>query len=353
MPAREGGKTVTAPRVAVLMPAYNAAAYIEHTVQSILDQSFEDLLLIVVDDGSTDETAAILHRLAAEDARVLVIPAENGGPAKARNRALQAVPPGTEFLMFSDADDEYAPDAIQNALEKAGDAELALLGFSIRQPDGSERLYAEPEARYTPDSFGAALGRLYKANLLNQVWGKLFRASLVLDNALRFEDYRWGEDRLFLYDCLERAGSVAVLPESAYTYIMHPGESLITRWNPTRLEVSVRADERMEALCRRFGVTDERDFRYMFMKGVFSCLTTLFSPRCTLSYREKRAEIRRAVTNARVRERNRDVFGGAAVQALCTVVRTENVTLNYMTFFLVARAGALAPRLFTRLKHKK
>ncbi|MCR5575380.1 MAG: glycosyltransferase family 2 protein [Oscillospiraceae bacterium] len=342
-----------APRVAILMPAYNAAAYIEHTVNSILRQSFGDLLLIAVDDGSTDETAAILARLAAEDARVLPITVENGGPAKARNRALEAVPAGTEFIMFSDADDEYAPDAIRTALEKGGGADLVLMGFSIRQPDGSERLYAEPEAHYTPETLGGALGRLYKANLLNQVWGKLFRAPLILDNALRFEDYRWGEDRLFLYACLKHAQSVAVLPDNAYTYIMHPGESLITRWNPKKLETSVRADEGMEALCRRFGVTDERDFRYMFMKNVFSCLTTLYAPSCTLSRAEKRREIKRVITDERVRERSRDVFGGLPVQILCAVIRSGSVGLNAFTFRAVAFVGAAAPKLFTRLKHKK
>ena len=344
---------MSAPRAAILMPAYNAAAYVENTVRSILRQSFDDLLLIAVDDGSTDETPAILARLAAEDPRVRVLTAENGGPAKARNLALDAVPEGAEYLMFSDADDEYAPDAIRHALERGGGADLVLTGFTIRQSDGSTRLYSEPEMHLTAETLGASLGRLYKANLLNQVWGKLFRASLVQESGLRFENYRWGEDRLFLYACLERAQSVAVLPESAYTYIMHPGESLITRWNPKKLEASVRADEYMEALCRRFGVTDERVFRYMFMKNVFSCLTTLYAPSCTLTRAQRRTEIRRVITDERVRARSRGVFGGFAVRFLCAVVRSGSVTLNALVFRLVAFVGAAAPKLFTAIKHRK
>ena len=227
------------------------------------------------------------------------------------------------------------------------------MGFSILNPDGSEAKYFEPAARYTPDTIGAHLGRLYKANLLNQVWGKLFRADLVLGNGIGFQDYRWGEDRLFVYDCLEQAGTVAVLPDCKYQYIMYPGESLITRYYDKKLEVCCLADSRMEQLCRRFNVTDERDFRYMFMKSVFSCLTTLFSPKCGLTRAEKRAEIRRTLENERVQARSRGVFGGLAVKMLCAVIRTKSVTLNYAAFWFVAKAGTIAPALFTKLKHRK
>ena len=157
--------TPKAPRAAVIMPAYNAEATIEKTVRSILNQSMGDLLLIAVDDGSTDETAAILERLHEEDPRLLPIWVPNGGPARARNIALEAVPEGTEYLMFSDADDLLAPDALEYAIENGGDADLVLMGYSIVQPDGSENRYFESAALYTPLTLGAALGRLYKVYL--------------------------------------------------------------------------------------------------------------------------------------------------------------------------------------------
>lgn len=341
------------PQVTVIIPAYNAEAYIERCVRSILAQTHRALRLLVVDDGSTDRTGAILDALAAEDGRLEALHVENGGPAAARNRALDTLGPETDYILFSDADDEMPPDAIEYALREGAGADLVLMGFSIVQPDGSRSDYSEPFERLGPDTMGAALGRLYKANLLNQVWAKLFRASLILDAGIRFADYRWGEDRLFVYDCLERARSVAVLPECKYRYLMHPGESLITKYYDKKLEVCLLSDARMQALCRRFGVTDERDFRYMFMKSVFSCLTTLYAPSCALTRAQKRAEIARVVRNDAVRSRSREVFGGASMKLLCAVVRSGSITLNALCFRFVARAGALAPRLFTRLKHKK
>ena len=341
------------PLVTVIIPAYNAEAYIERCVRSILAQTHRELRLLVVDDGSTDRTGAILDALHEEDGRLQPLHAENGGPAAARNRALELLGPETDYILFSDADDEMPPNAIEYALREGAGADLVLTGFSIVQPDGSQSDYSEPFERLGPDTMGAALGRLYKANLLNQVWAKLFRAGLILDAGLRFADYRWGEDRLFVYDCLERAESVAVLPACKYRYLMHPGESLITKYYDKKLEVCLLSDQRMQALCRRFGVEDEADFRYMFMKSVFSCLTTLYAPSCTLTPSQKRAEIARVVSDDRVRGRSREVFGGASVKLLCAVVRSGSVPLNALCFRAVARAGTLAPRLFTRLKHKK
>ena len=340
-------------RVTIIIPAYNAEAFIEASVRSILAQSFRNLRLIVVNDGSKDDTGAVLERLSREDSRLTVLNVPNGGPAMARNHGLDAVEPGTEYIMFADADDELAPDTVEYAVNNAGDADLVLMGFSIRNADGSIALYREPEQQLQPGDVGAVLGKLYKANLLNQVWAKLFRAGLILDNGIRFPDYRWGEDRLFIYDCLERAESVTVLPECKYCYIMHPGESLITRYYDKKPDVCLESDRRMQELCRRFAVEDEGDFRYMFVKSIFSCMTTLFSPTCQLTKAEKKQEIRRMLTDPQVQERSRNVFGGAAVKGLCAVLHTRCVWLNYAAFGFVAWVGSAAPRFFTKLKHRK
>ena len=342
-----------APKVAVIMPAYNASEFIESSVRSILSQSFCDMELIVVNDGSKDNTGELLAALAAEDKRLRPVTVENGGPAMARNHGLDLVQPGTEYIMFADSDDELAPGAIAYAVEKMADAELALLGFTIRNADGSEANYFEPEEYLTADNMAAALGRLYKANLLNQVWAKLFKASLILDNNIRFPDYRWGEDRLFIYDCLEKADKVAVLPECIYSYIMHPGESLITKYYDKKFAVCLESDKRMQGLCTRFGVTEEGDFRYMFAKSIFSCMTTLFAKNCALSDKEKRRVIAEIVSHPQVKERCCDAFGGAAVKGLCKVIQTGNVSLNHTAFKFVAWTGSALPALFTKLKHKK
>jgi len=342
-----------APKVAIIMPAYNAGEFIEASVRSILGQSCQELQLIVINDGSKDNTGEILRRLAEEDSRLVTLSVENSGPAMARNRGLELVQPGTGYIMFADSDDELRSDAIEYALSRAEDTDLVLMGFTIRNADGSKADYFEPEQLLSEEDMCEALGRLYKANLLNQVWAKLFRAELLLESSIRFPDYRWGEDRLFIYDCLEKARRVKVLPECIYSYIMHPGESLITKYYDKKFAVCLESDLRMQGLCRRFGVEDDSIQRYMFAKSIFSCITTLFARNCPLSEKEKRQLIAQMISHPQVKERCRGAFGGAAVKGLCAVMQTGSVPLNYGAFRFVAWTGEALPALFTKLKHKK
>ena len=341
--------------LAVIMPAYNAGKYIEKAVYSILEQSYKDLRLIVVDDGSTDDTAQILRRIRQQDSRLVPISVPNGGPALARNRGLDAVEPGTEYVMFADADDELLPDAVEYAMAGAGGADMVFFGFTIVDSvSGRQRNYCEPEQLLDREALSSAFGRLYKANLFNQVWGKLFKAELI-GPGHRFPDYRWGEDRLFIFSCLEDVRSLKILPECKYRYIMHPGESLISRFCQDKPLVCLEADAEVQRLCASLGCGEDTDAdcRYMFAKSIFSCMTTLFSPNCPLRAGEKAEYVRRIINEPQVRLRCRKVFGGSVPNLLCSVVRSGQVWLNMAVFRLLVLAGRLSPALFTRLKHRK
>lgn len=339
-------------KVSVIIPAYNAAGYIERAVDSVLCQSHRELELIVVDDGSTDDTAEIVRRRIEQDGRASLLRGENTGPAAARNRGIEKVSADADYVMFLDADDHLAPDAVEYALSAAAKgAELVLMGFTIENPDGTTRDYFEPEAVYDGDSLGEALPRLYMANMLNQVWAKLFAASLL--RGVSFPDYRWGEDRLFLLDCLERADSVAMLPACKYFYVMHPGESLITRFIEDKPEVCCLADERMQRLCAEFKTENDEPCRYMFVKSIFSCMTNMFASGCPLDHRGKRTYVRRILQNERVQRRSRGIKTSRAARIMCAVMHTRSVTLNMLMFWAVAFVGRAAPGLFMALKHKK
>ena len=134
---------------------------------------------------------------------------------------------------------------------------------------------------------------------------------------------------------------------------MHEGESLISRFYDRKPAACCLADSRMQQLCSIFGTKDDTPCRYMFVKSIFSCMTNMFSPSCTLDYRGKREYVRSILKNQQVQQRSRRVYGGAPVRIMCAVMHTRIIWLNMFMFRAVAFTGRHAPKIFMSLKHRK
>jgi glycosyltransferase involved in cell wall biosynthesis len=121
---------MSTPAVSVILPAYNCATYIEEAMRSILDQTMRDFELLVIDDGSTDNTLAVVQRVAAEDGRVRIISRPNTGLSKALNEAITAAK--APLVARMDADDVSLPRRLERQLEyMRAHPECVLLGTSV------------------------------------------------------------------------------------------------------------------------------------------------------------------------------------------------------------------------------
>ena len=134
--------------VSVIMPAYNAAAYIEEAIRSVQDQTYEAWRLLVLDDGSSDDTVKIVSRLAEKDSRItLYCNEENLGAARTRNRGLELCDEG--YVAFLDSDDRWHPDklATQVSLAEQNDADIVYTSYAIIDTDGQycKQPYVVPE----------------------------------------------------------------------------------------------------------------------------------------------------------------------------------------------------------------
>ncbi len=133
--------------VSVIMPVYNCAAYVEEAVRSVLSQTERSLELLVIDDGSTDNTFTIVERLAAEDARVIALKnPENMGVARTRNRGLDMA--RGEFIAFLDGDDRWHPEKLEEQIARmqAENADLSYTSYAIVDAAGdpSKAAYIVP-----------------------------------------------------------------------------------------------------------------------------------------------------------------------------------------------------------------
>ena len=222
------------PSVSVILPIYNAAAYAEEALRSLLDQTLRDIEVICVDDGSTDGTGDLLNALAEEDDRIVVISKANGGAGSARNAGLDVA--RGEYLSILDIDDFFEPNMLECALNAARTDDLDMLVFRSDElyPATGERkpiswtIHEDllPERR---PFAGTDVPRDIFKLFVGWSWDKLIRASFVREHGLRFQEIRTTNDMLFVFSAVVRAERIGVIEDVLVHHRKDVGSLSVTR----------------------------------------------------------------------------------------------------------------------------
>lgn len=216
-------------KVAVIVPVYNTGKYLGECLCSLLNQSHRNLIIIAVDDGSTDNSLEVLNFYAQRDPRVRVIHRANGGVSAARNTGLDAVEADGTFthVWFFDSDDIAAPNIVSKCLQalRENKAQVAIFGWAPFDKKGiiSENIYSRKETyldenEIISDYFDYA-GKNSKRKLTG--WLGLPNKILVLDAVknIRFdEDLKISEDMLFYCDLLQKKKCGIIVNEFGFYY---------------------------------------------------------------------------------------------------------------------------------------
>lgn len=220
------------PKVSVIIPAYNVEVYIEKCVRSILEQTYSNLELIVVNDGSLDSTAQIIDRLSNQDSRLVVIHKENGGVSAARNSGLEVCT--GDYVVFVDGDDYLASDYIEYMLSLAkqsgGDFCLSRNCYTRK---GEEQVQEDRVETLSPED---ATALLLSPAVIVGCWNKIYKRSLLMDNDLHFSsELFYGEGLSFITTVAQRANAVGVGCRKVYYYRRNNAVSATTKFDIEKL----------------------------------------------------------------------------------------------------------------------
>lgn len=212
------------PKVSIVVPVYKTAVYLPDCVESILAQSFADFELLLIDDGSPDESGAICDGYARQDSRVHAIHKENGGVSSARNLGIELAK--GKYIVFVDSDDHIAPHYLQDLINAAGDnSDGKTLVISDYQPFSD----SGPEKREFPKPFAVDLvpGGMDARQFRDLIFGfiifppycKLYRRDVILELGLRFNtSIRTAEDFDFNRRYLDGIDKVCYISSVQYNY---------------------------------------------------------------------------------------------------------------------------------------
>lgn len=214
------------PKLSVVIPVYNARAYLVECVGSVLKQSFTDFELILVDDGSTDGSTALCTSFEREDWRVKVYHTENRGVSHARNLGIAHA--RGKYLLFADSDDWYADNAFETLMSVVGGGDLTFFGSCFH--------YADHEEPRSPDAFmfhtkadvqGGLLRLAYSPDCPDYVgftWNKLFVTSIIRKYQLSFmTSLSIREDEIFTLHYIRYCSSMQAVSDLLYHYRKHSG----------------------------------------------------------------------------------------------------------------------------------
>jgi len=211
------------PCISIVVPVYNVEKYLDLCVRSIVAQSYPHLQIILVDDGSTDNSGKMCDEWAQRDSRISVIHQANRGLSGARNTGIEAAT--GEYLMFADSDDILSPVLCQTLYDLIADADIAVCDpvhiFPNKpwsfQENGTSRTLSREEA---------ICGVWYQTAFLPSAWGKLYRRFLF--NNRTFTEGRLYEDIDLIHEVIYDANKVVYTSASLYGYV-HRENSITTK----------------------------------------------------------------------------------------------------------------------------
>lgn len=267
--------------VSFIIPVYNTSEYLEECVQSLLQQTYQTLQIILVDDGSTDESPKLCDELADRFENVSVIHKQNQGLGMARNTGLTKAT--GKYVAFLDSDDTLDPDTVatcvQEMTEKNADAcfygrkTQGKDGIYRKNPDIPDKQIFEKE-EIKKEFIKIYFGRLpfEKQNSYIQVSACccMYKREIIEQNQLRFVSEReyLSEDTFFNLDFCALAKKVMIIPKDFYNY-RYNGKSLTKKYNPKKIEQLKNFIRLLEEYSHRFTGLEEINDRVYYMFYIY------------------------------------------------------------------------------------
>lgn len=221
--------------VSIVLPCYNVAKYLKKNSESLLNQTYKNLEIIYVNDGSKDDTLSLLNEIAASDSRIVVVDKVNGGVSSARNAGLKRA--SGEYITFCDPDDYVSPlfiEAQVTTLEKYG-ADACVCKYKRVKEGKTLKFSKKLKTNIVEfDTEGAIAKLMSGVDFDVCCWNKLFKRE-VLEGVSFREDIYYAEDAHFDYFAFKNVKKLVYNPSILYAYVMRKGSLVKSKFSERKL----------------------------------------------------------------------------------------------------------------------
>lgn len=278
-------------KFSIIVPIYNSEKYIEKCICSITKQSYKNIEIILVNDGSTDNSYEKCKHIAKKDDRIKLINKINEGVSSARNTGIEEAI--GEYILFLDSDDWLEIDAIECCNKYIREIKYDMVIFEIlkvKKIEENKLNYKIKNNSYTVKSlFEELLYNPKHIERINSVCAKLYKLNIIKKNNIKFnQNIQMGEDLLFNIEYLEFTSKVLWSNKIIYNYYIDNNISATKKYISNKYEQLIKVNNRLKLLLKN--IQDKKLLKiqkYIRIKNIYSCFKDLYHKDCNYTYRQK------------------------------------------------------------------
>lgn len=297
------------PLVTVAIAAYNVEKYIKEGMKYVLNQTYTNLEILLVDDGSTDNTSTLCDEIAQQDVRVKVYHKENGGLGSARNVGIDQAK--GEFIYFFDVDDSIELNLIEKNVKNAlkYDVDLVIFGYYARNCNENfeEAIELQEHLIHSNDD----LKKIYAEELLwmkhgnGFAWNKFYRISFLKKYNFHFGTQRIQQDEPFNMQLYLKLKNVYISPDAYYHYVIYSNGNAGSKYLLDKEKIIIDVYDHFIKFYNEWNINNDTVLDYIqnrFVRGMYGVIiVNYYHTDCQLSKCEKKEKIKQILNNSKLK----------------------------------------------------
>lgn len=347
--------------VTIIIAIYNAEKYLDKTINSVLNQTYKNFELILIDDGSKDNSLEICEKYKNKDNRIRLIKQENLGVSASRNKGLEIA--NGEFICFMDADDYIEQNMLEEyiGIYKKYNYDLIVSGyFSEIDLDNNisyDKIYL-PNKRYsTIDQIKEDFVLMWDKHLLYNIWNKFYKKSLIDEYNIRFIKQNWGEDIEFNREYLLKINTLYNSEKCFYHYVRGRKDSITGKYIENLYDIRIQEDIEFRNYFEKFGIKEEeyREFcARRHIERTLGCIENLFNINCKCTIKEKYKEIKRIIKDEKTEKYLKEMKPNSKkVKILLIPYKIKSVFIAITMGKTLSICREKLPKLFNAMKNRR
>jgi glycosyltransferase involved in cell wall biosynthesis len=354
---------VDGKKVSIVVPIYNTGALLNKCIDSILNQTYRDIEVLLVNDGSTDESGKICDIYAENNHNVKVIHKENSGVSATRNVGINAAT--GHYIQFVDSDDYIEPNMIETLIAGMRDRhQLVICGYKLIYVDENNNTIHEDRCptggEYSINEFLTCFGELFTGYFINSPCNKLYCMDILRSFGVCFiENINMGEDLLFNLEYIKKCKSINIINDSLYNYIRTNDKSLTASFRIDFFNIQQILYSRVRELLIQNDCYTGKNKIFIetsYTDTIIGCLENLFHPHNNLTRKNRNNYISEIIFDDCTRN-NIFYFSNGNIQKslIGALIRYKSVIGIYFYFktkMFIRNNTKLLFRLFKKINNK-